>query len=67
MFSILKKISIDKLNKPLSIKRINSEDVDTEIAVVKAKISAVDKEIVLIDKHIKELKSHHKKTSVNIK
>ena len=60
MFSIFNKEPSKQLNKPLTIKRMNNDNIDIEIAMAKAKISAVDKEIFLLDQHIKDIKSHNK-------
>ena len=60
MFSIFNKEPSKQLNKPLTIKRMNNDNIDIEIAMTKAKISAVDKEIFLLDQHIKDIKSHNK-------
>jgi len=60
MFSIFNKEPSKQLNKPLTIKRMNNDNIDIEIAMTKAKILAVDKEIFLLDQHIKDIKSHNK-------
>lgn len=63
MFSILKRKSTNHLKKLSLVKQVEllkTEDIDGEIAMIEAKISAVDKEILLINQHIKEIKFHHK-------